>query len=78
MVGIGVLVGAVVAARYGERWGVARDESYTLATKLVFAGVIGARLTWAVTHSDRDRHPARRHRGVAGRLCSSPAGSSPP
>jgi phosphatidylglycerol:prolipoprotein diacylglycerol transferase len=49
-VGLGVLIGAVVAAHYCERWGVSRDTSYTLATKLVLAGVIGARLTWDITH----------------------------
>ena len=50
MVGIGVLVGAVLAARYGERWGVSRDTTYSLATRMVIVGVIGARLTWVATH----------------------------
>ena len=50
MVGIGVLVGAVVAARYIERWGIPRDETYALATRMVVAGVIGARITWVITH----------------------------
>ncbi len=49
-VGVGVLLGAVVAAHYAERFGVSRDESYTLAAKLVLAGVVGARITWDVTH----------------------------
>jgi phosphatidylglycerol:prolipoprotein diacylglycerol transferase len=53
MVGLGVLVGAVVAARYCERWGITRDETYALATRMVIAGVIGARLTWVATHWDQ-------------------------
>ncbi|MGK2928474.1 MAG: prolipoprotein diacylglyceryl transferase family protein, partial [Acidimicrobiales bacterium] len=43
IVGIGVLVGAWVAARDVERWGVPREETYRLATRMVVAGVIGSR-----------------------------------
>ena len=51
MVGIGVLLGAYVAARYIEQHtGVVRDDTYRLATRLVIAGVIGARITWDITH----------------------------
>ncbi|HEX8581378.1 MAG TPA: prolipoprotein diacylglyceryl transferase [Acidimicrobiales bacterium] len=50
MVGLGILVGAVLAARHGERYGVDREVSYRLATRMVVAGVIGARLTWDLTH----------------------------
>ncbi|MEY2570476.1 MAG: phosphatidylglycerol---prolipoprotein diacylglyceryl transferase [Acidimicrobiaceae bacterium] len=51
MVGIGVLLGAYVAARYIERHtGVIRDDTYRLATRMVIAGVIGARITWDITH----------------------------
>jgi phosphatidylglycerol:prolipoprotein diacylglycerol transferase len=51
MVGIGVLVGAWIAARYiEEHAGIARDDTYRLATRLVVAGVIGARITWDITH----------------------------
>jgi phosphatidylglycerol:prolipoprotein diacylglycerol transferase len=51
MVGLGVLLGAWVAARFiEEHTGVERDETYRLATRLVVAGVIGARLTWDVSH----------------------------
>src|SRR5687768_2601085 len=54
MVGLGVLVGAVIAARYIERvLGVSRDETYALATRMVVAGVIGARITWVLSHLDR-------------------------
>ena len=56
MVGLGVLLGAWFAGSYGERIGVTRDETYRLATRLVIAGVIGARLTWdlATLGPDRD------------------------
>jgi prolipoprotein diacylglyceryltransferase len=51
MVGIGVLLGAYVAARYIEKHtGVIRDDTYRLATRMVIAGVIGARITWDITH----------------------------
>ncbi|HET7721849.1 MAG TPA: prolipoprotein diacylglyceryl transferase family protein, partial [Acidimicrobiales bacterium] len=50
-VGIGVLVGAWIAGRYlEERAGIDREESYRMATRLVVAGVIGARLTYVVSH----------------------------
>lgn len=50
MVGAGVLIGAWVSARVIEKWGVSREEIYRLATRLVVAGVIGARITWDLTH----------------------------
>jgi phosphatidylglycerol:prolipoprotein diacylglycerol transferase len=51
MVGIGVLVGAWVAARFVEsRTDVTRDDVYKLATKLVIAGIIGSRITWVLSH----------------------------
>ena len=54
MVGLGVLVGAWIAARYIEqRTGVSRDDTYRLATRLVVAGVIGARITWDLSHTNQ-------------------------
>jgi phosphatidylglycerol:prolipoprotein diacylglycerol transferase len=51
LVGIGVVIGAVVAGRYIEaRCDLSRDETYRMATRLVIAGVIGARLTYVLTH----------------------------
>jgi phosphatidylglycerol---prolipoprotein diacylglyceryl transferase len=51
MVGLGVLIGAWVAARYIERHTeMTRDDVYRMATRLVVAGVIGARITWDITH----------------------------
>lgn len=57
MVAIGVLAGAWVAGVHGERFGVPRDETYRIATRMVLAGVIGARLTWVVTHPDQIDSP---------------------
>ncbi|MGH9139375.1 MAG: prolipoprotein diacylglyceryl transferase [Acidimicrobiales bacterium] len=56
MVGIGVLVGTWIAARYIEAYGgISRDDTYRMATRLVIAGIIGARLTYVFTHwSDVD------------------------
>jgi phosphatidylglycerol:prolipoprotein diacylglycerol transferase len=53
MVGLGVLLGAWVAGSYGERFGVPRDDTYRVATRMVIAGVIGARITWDITHWDQ-------------------------
>jgi phosphatidylglycerol:prolipoprotein diacylglycerol transferase len=51
MVGLGVLIGTWVGARYVEaHTDVTRDEVYRIATKMVIFGVIGARLTWDITH----------------------------
>jgi phosphatidylglycerol:prolipoprotein diacylglycerol transferase len=57
MVALGVMVGAVIASRLGERWGVPADDTIGLATRLVVAGVIGARLTWVITHTDQIDSP---------------------
>ncbi len=53
MVGLGVLVGAWLAARHAEGYGTSREDTYRLATRMVVAGVVGARLTWALTHWDQ-------------------------
>ena len=45
------------AGRYGERFGVPREETYRLATRLVVAGVIGARLTWDIANWDQIDDP---------------------
>ena len=57
MVALGVLVGSWIAAAYGERFGVARDETYRVATWMVLAGIVGSRLTWAATHTDQIENP---------------------
>ena len=57
MVALGVLLGAWIAAAYAERFGVSRDETYRVATWMVLAGIIGSRLTWALTHTDQIDSP---------------------
>ncbi|MGE3619767.1 MAG: prolipoprotein diacylglyceryl transferase [Acidimicrobiia bacterium] len=57
LVAVGVLVGAVFAARYGEEWGIPREQTYRLATWMVLAGVVGSRITWVLTHLDRIDSP---------------------
>jgi phosphatidylglycerol:prolipoprotein diacylglycerol transferase len=50
-------VGAVIASRLGERYGVPADDTIGLATRLVLAGVVGARITWVLTHRDQISSP---------------------
>lgn len=57
MVGIGVVLGAWVAARYIERFGVPREDTYRLATRMVVAGLIGSRVTWVLSHLDEIDNP---------------------
>jgi len=57
MVALGVMSGAYLASRLGERFGVPADDTIALATRLVVAGVIGARLTWVLTHTDQIDSP---------------------
>lgn len=57
VVAIGVLVGAWLAARYGEGYGVPRDATYSLAMRMVVAGVIGSRITWDISHWDEIGSP---------------------
>jgi phosphatidylglycerol:prolipoprotein diacylglycerol transferase len=57
MVAIGVLIGAWLAARWCEPWGIDRDQTYRLATLMVVGGVIGSRITWVVSHLDEIDSP---------------------
>lgn len=57
LVGLGVLIGAWVAARDIEQWGVPREETYRLATRMVVAGLIGSRITWVLSHLDQIEGP---------------------
>jgi phosphatidylglycerol:prolipoprotein diacylglycerol transferase len=57
VVAIGVLIGAWLAARYGEEYGIPRDTTYSLAMRMVVFGVIGARLTWVISHTDQIHSP---------------------
>lgn len=57
VVAIGVLLGAWLAARYGESFGVPRDTTYSLAMRIVVIGVIGSRVTWVLSHTDEIESP---------------------
>lgn len=57
MVALGVLVGARLAAGYAQRFGVAREDTYRVAVVVVLAGVVGARLSWALAHTDQIDDP---------------------
>ena len=57
MVALGVMLGAIIASRLGERWGIPADDTISLATRLVIVGVIGSRLTWVLTHTDQIDSP---------------------
>ena len=52
VVAVGVLLGAWLAARHGERYGVTRDTTYSLAMRMVIVGVIGSRITWVLSHTE--------------------------
>jgi phosphatidylglycerol:prolipoprotein diacylglycerol transferase len=57
VVAIGVLLGAWLAARYGEEHGIPRDTTYSLAMRMVVGGVIGSRITWVLSHTDQIDSP---------------------
>ena len=58
MVGIGVVLGSWIAARRNEvTAGISREETYSLATKLVIAGVIGARITFVLSNWEAVESP---------------------
>lgn len=57
MVALGVVAGITVAARLGEEVGRPADDTISLGVKLVVAGVVGARLTWVLTHLDQIDSP---------------------
>lgn len=57
LVGLGILIGAWLAARYIEQWGVPREETYRLGTRMVVAGLVGSRLTWIFSHLDQINSP---------------------
>jgi phosphatidylglycerol:prolipoprotein diacylglycerol transferase len=57
VVAVGVLLGAWLAARYGEGHGIPRDTTYSLAMRMVVGGVIGSRITWVLSHTDQIDSP---------------------
>ncbi|WCO66741.1 prolipoprotein diacylglyceryl transferase [Iamia majanohamensis] len=57
MVAVGVLLGIWFGAVHAEKYGMTRDETYRLGTRMVLAGVIGSRITWVLTHLDQIDSP---------------------
>ncbi|QYG94827.1 prolipoprotein diacylglyceryl transferase [Iamia sp. SCSIO 61187] len=57
MTAIGVVLGIWFAAAHGEKYGMTRDDTYRLGTRMVLAGVVGARATWVATHWDQIQDP---------------------
>ena len=57
VVAVGVLLGAWLAARYGEEHNIPRDTTYSLAMRMVVVGVIGSRITWVLSHLDEIDSP---------------------
>ena len=57
-VGIGVVLGAWMATRYiSSRTSLEPEEIYRMAAVLVVAGVVGARLSWDISHWDEINSP---------------------
>ncbi len=52
LVGIGVVLGAWLAARHAETFGVPRESTYSLAAWMVGGGIVGSRVTWVLSHLD--------------------------
>ena len=52
-----MLLGAWLAARYGEEYNIPRDTTYSLAMRMVVVGVIGSRITWVLSHLDEIESP---------------------
>lgn len=57
MVATGIIVGAMVGARYVANRGIDPDEFTNMATKAAVAGLVGARLTWVLSHLDQIQSP---------------------
>lgn len=52
MIMLGVMTGVWLAAKFGERRGIAADDTYSAAFWIVAAGILGARLTHVVDRWD--------------------------
>nr|WP_274387742.1 prolipoprotein diacylglyceryl transferase [Salsipaludibacter albus] len=57
MVALGIILGVVVAARYVANRGIDPDEYTSLATKVAIVGLIGARVTWVLSHLEEIQSP---------------------
>jgi phosphatidylglycerol:prolipoprotein diacylglycerol transferase len=57
MVALGIVLGAVIGSRYVANRGIDPEQYTGLATRAVIAGLIGARLTWVLSHLDAIEGP---------------------
>lgn len=57
MVALGMVLGVWHGANHGERYGIDRDITYRVGTRMVVAGVVGSRITWVLTHLDQVDSP---------------------
>jgi len=57
MVALGIIVGAMIGARYVANRGVDPDEYTNIATRAAIVGLVGARLTWVLSHLDQIQSP---------------------
>ncbi len=57
LVALGIVVGAAVGARYVGARGIDPDEYTNLATKVAIVGLVGARLTWVLSHLEAIETP---------------------
>jgi phosphatidylglycerol:prolipoprotein diacylglycerol transferase len=57
LVALGMVIGILVAARRNERFGVARGETERVGFWLVLIGLVGARLTWVLSHLEEIASP---------------------
>ncbi|HKJ57184.1 MAG TPA: prolipoprotein diacylglyceryl transferase [Nitriliruptoraceae bacterium] len=57
MVALGIVIGAVIGSRYVANRGMDPEQYTALATRAVIIGLIGARLTWVLSHLDSIESP---------------------
>ncbi len=57
MVALGIVIGVVVGSRYVANRGMDPEQYTALATRAVIAGLIGARLTWVLSHLEAIESP---------------------
>ncbi len=57
MVALGIIVGAMIGARFVANRGVDPDEYTNIATRAAIVGLVGARLTWVLSHLDQIQSP---------------------
>lgn len=57
MVALGIVVGAMIGAQFVGNRGLDPEEYTNLATKVALVGLVGARVTWVLSHLDAIQSP---------------------